>query len=305
MPPEPFPVIEISPNTTHSLEPLGTKAKFWFQEPGKQPSLFKEGRPGMGENWAEKIACEVAQLLGLPHAHYDLACYARRQGVVSPSFVPPEGALIHGNEVLEFTNPDYKTVSHYRSRQHTIGRIYAALREPFIAMPMYWPTPASLATAFDVFVGYLLLDALIGNTDRHHENWGLIWTPKEEQISLAPTFDHASSMGRNESDEKREARLTTRDKGFGIAAFAAKARSAIYHAQSDTRPMMTMEAFHAAAHITPPAGQYWLNRLDAMDVTSLKDCLDRLPPEFATDMARRFALELMKTNRERLLAGAP
>jgi hypothetical protein len=25
----------------------------------------------------------------------------------------------------------------------------------------------------DAFVGYLVFDALIGNTDRHHENWGI------------------------------------------------------------------------------------------------------------------------------------
>jgi hypothetical protein len=54
-----------------------------------------------------------------------------------------------------------------------------------------------------------MLDALIGNTDRHHENWGLVLqgTSDHQDLRLAPTFDHASSLGRNETDERREARL--------------------------------------------------------------------------------------------------
>jgi serine/threonine protein kinase HipA of HipAB toxin-antitoxin module len=49
-------------------------------------------------------------------------------------------------------------------------------------------------SAFAQFTGYLVLDALIGHTDRHEENWGVI-----EGITgakrLAPSFDHASSLG--------------------------------------------------------------------------------------------------------------
>jgi hypothetical protein len=40
--------------------------------------------------------------------------------------------------------------------------------------------------------------------DRHHENWGVVVMTDEygeTSFSLAPTFDHASSLGRNESDD--------------------------------------------------------------------------------------------------------
>ena len=59
---------------------------------------------------------------------------------------------------------------------------------------------------FDMFVGYLMLDALIGNTDRHHENWGIMTGRGRPQV-LAPTYDHASSLGRELSDQKRQARM--------------------------------------------------------------------------------------------------
>lgn len=47
-----------------------------------------------------------------------------------------------------------------------------------------------LRPAFDVFTGYLLLDAWIANTDRHPHNWGVLRTPSK---SLA--LDPASITG--------------------------------------------------------------------------------------------------------------
>ncbi len=43
---------------------------------------------------AEKIAAELAELLGLPHADYDLAVWRGRKGVWSPSIEPEDARLI-------------------------------------------------------------------------------------------------------------------------------------------------------------------------------------------------------------------
>jgi hypothetical protein len=59
----------------------------------------------------------------------------------------------------------------------------------------------------DVFVGYVMLDALIAKQDRHHENWAAI--RERERTSLAPMFDHGSTLVRNEPDTKRKRRLET------------------------------------------------------------------------------------------------
>jgi len=59
-----FPIITLGVGTSESSEPLGTKEKYWLPI-GDELRLFKVGRPGTGENWAEKIAAELAELLGL------------------------------------------------------------------------------------------------------------------------------------------------------------------------------------------------------------------------------------------------
>jgi hypothetical protein len=61
-----FDVVAIAADVQDDLEPLGTKPKFWFRTEAGDRCLFKEARPNTGEDWAEKIACELARLLGLP-----------------------------------------------------------------------------------------------------------------------------------------------------------------------------------------------------------------------------------------------
>ena len=48
------------------------------------------------------------------------------------------------------------------------------------------------------WVDALLFDALIGNTDRHQDNWGVIFVPDPEKglrIRMPPYFDNGTSLG--------------------------------------------------------------------------------------------------------------
>jgi hypothetical protein len=73
-----FPVFDLSASIADCPEALGSKEKLWLtpEAPlglGNDLHLFKVGRAGTGENWAEKAACEIAKALGLPCAEYHLA----------------------------------------------------------------------------------------------------------------------------------------------------------------------------------------------------------------------------------------
>lgn len=80
---------------------------------------------------------------------------------------------------------------------HTFENIVTVLEKLFES-----PRPRTVACSR--MAGYLVLDALVGNTDRHHQNWGVVVQGKRgadqvllvHSIQLAPTFDHASSLGR-------------------------------------------------------------------------------------------------------------
>jgi len=297
----PYKIVEVPEHAPSQLEQLGSKAKFWFRAADGTRTLFKEGYPGSGEHWAEKVACEVARGLGLPHAAYELAVWRGRVGVVSPTVVPKGGRLIHGNELLARVVPEYEASKRFRASQHTLGRVFAVLRSPRIGAPVGWTRPPGVENAIGIFIGYLLLDALIGNQDRHHENWGLIKLP-EVGLTLAPTFDHASSLGRNETDAARVERLDTKDAGRSVASYVRRAKSGLYKSQTSRKPLTTFDAFLEGAAMNPDAAAYWRDSVDGLSPVALESIVSCLPAAVLTEPARTFALQIMLENRLRLLA---
>ena len=152
------------------VEQMGSKPKFWFRRfDNDQPWLFKFAREGTGEDWAEKIAAEIAAALTIPAPGVELAEFNGRRGSISRSFVlQREGwDLIHGNELLAAYVSGYERDLVFRQSQHTLDNILTVLKQIF-------PDSEQSRVQIEQLAGYLTLDALIGNTDRHHENWGVL-----------------------------------------------------------------------------------------------------------------------------------
>lgn len=294
-----YPIVELDDLVFDFPEQLGTKEKFWLRL-NERLALFKIGREGTGENWAEKIAAELAQSLHIPHAQYDLAVWHGRKGVVSPAFVPEGGRLILGNELLAAVHTDYPQESVRGVRDHTLGRVFALLSAEKIGFPPAWKSPSDqIKTAFDLFLGYLMLDAWIANQDRHHENWGLI--SNSGLIYLAPSYDHAASLGQNETDENRRIRLTTADAGRHICSYVTKARSAIYESKISAKPLLTLDLFRKAAERSPKAAKAWLEQLRNVPDNVAQEIFDQLPPAEISPIGKEFALTMLKLNKSRLL----
>ena len=175
-----------------AVEPIGTKQNCWLREEGGASWLFKEARSEparpSGQDWAEKAVAEFAKLLGVPAATVELAHRSGKRGVISRNFVRGGDELTHGNELLSGKDPDYPQDQQTNDTPgYHVGAIRDVLR-PYVGRSSDGLTSSS---AFDGFVGYLVLDAWVNNTDRHHRNWGVI---RGLTKMLAPSFDHASSL---------------------------------------------------------------------------------------------------------------
>ncbi len=296
-----YKIIDLSDCEPQQLEQLGTKTKFWYYDQNDERMLFKEGRPGTGENWAEKVSCELCAQLNIPHADYELSIWKdKRKGVISPTFVPKGGRLILGNELLSKIVDNYDHTRRYRVRQHTIRVVMAVTASNGIELPINWNPPRQIKDAASAMVGYLMLDALISNQDRHHENWGLVYIP-EKGVFFAPSFDHASSLGRNETDKSRIDRLQTKDKGRSVEAYVARAKSAFYLSNTSPQPLSTLDAFVEAAKVRPEAAKYWLENLSEVDLASFEAILSQIPDTEISVSARNFACRMLELNTKRLL----
>jgi len=301
-----FLIYQVPPGSALITEPLGTKFKFWYRDPKFELILFKEGRPGTGENWAERIACELAATINLPHAKYELAQFENRFGVISSSLVDRNARIIHGNELLAAHTTDYlkSDTNRYRNPNHTLRRVLAYLRgsNDVLGAPYGWKQTDCIRSALDFFIGYLMFDTWIGNQDRHDENWALLKTD-EGNLFLSPSFDHGSSMARNEPDAKRIERLKTRDQLRHISNFVQSARSAFYTQTPglQERPLYTLEAFQQAAAQSPLAAKEWCDRLAGVSDEQVRAIIDKVPDNWMTEPARAFTTELLRLNRDRIL----
>ena len=303
-----YPILRVESDQVVGDEQLGTKTKFWFEQ-NKVRWLFKEAREindprgvvSTGEDWAEKIAAEVARVLKIPAAVVELAEFEGRRGCASCIFTSPSQQLMHGNEVLAGHVAGYDRAKRFRQSSHTLENIIMAIREMFFA-------EAANRTVLTRLASYLVLDALIGNVDRHHENWGLLWQVRVEpddfretaklfkEYDVAPSFDHASALGRELLDEKRSKLLQSK----AVESYVFKGRGGIFYRQGDAHGANPLRLVLLASRKYPAYFMPVLQVLQSVPRERLTETLDRVPNERITLHARVFGKEMISVAYEYL-----
>ena len=288
-----YPIITVEPSTVEDAEQMGTKAKFWFRRENER-WLFKEPRSNTGEHWAEKVTAEIGHLLGVSCARVELAEFQGKRGSASLSFADrSEGKLlIHGNELLAAAMTGYDKDKIRKQSDHTWANILAALARLKTLENVERSAEADMA-------GYIFLDALIGNVDRHHQNWGCLlhmYSEGKFRFTIAPSFDHASSLGRELLPEEAERRMVEQR----VGDYVEKGRGGIYRVSEDKRGANPLALACELAIERPDLFAPWLERLKQVPMESLAECIERLPESWAALSNRRFALEFLRHSRSRL-----
>ncbi len=299
----PYFVHQIDASLSEDLEPLGTKPKFWFTFEGRR-TLFKADNRKTGEDWAEVISAGICELLGLPHVPYELAHDTQNNlpGVICPNIATKPRTLLLGNQLMVEMDPEYpgEEETKYGVRQHTVSAVAKALETlPPPPVDEHW-RPEGDCSAAHVFIGYVMLDTLIANQDRHHQNWGAICEGNRRW--LAPTFDHGAGLARNEPDVKRRRRLDAHDRQCQLDAFARRAKSGFYGSISDSRTLHSHVCFARWREIDETAGDFWLERLSRVQPHQFAALIEQVPEVRMTSSAKEFTLELLLTNQRLLLS---
>ena len=296
-----FVIFEIPSHKYESLEQLGTKRKFWFRDDSDNKlKLFKIGREKTGENWVEVVVSYICELLDIPHAKYEFATWDHICGTISESFVPEKGRLVHGNEVLAKTyevvdsSVEYP-VDKYKVREYQLKLVNSIMKTLSFELPLGYKNQ-SCKTCFDVFISYILLDCLISNGDRHHENWGFI--VHESKVFLTPTYDHASGLGCREPDSKKVERLGTRDENYQVRSFVKRARTPFFNKD---KMITTLEAFEICANYDKTIAFYWLEKLETLDLEKVRNIFDKVPSHLISPVSIEFAIKMLEENKIRLL----
>jgi hypothetical protein len=190
--------------------------------------------------------------------------------------------LVHGNEIIAGRVIGYDLTKRRRTTDHSFDRIRQAILEV---------CGGRCEQDLQQFAGYLILDALVGNTDRHHENWALLRSDTAQGVAyrLAPSFDHASSLGREMLDERRL--LLLRENR--IRQYIEAGRGAIYISQAQSDAVAPITLVRILQSTMSGAFEPWFSNLQNVTMESLDSILNRVPDGWMSGPQRDFAKALV------------
>ena len=285
---DPYPIIDVRPEWVLEPEEMGSKRKFWYRQTAESAVwLFKFPQPNTGQHWAEKIAAEISNLLGVLHAKVELAVFEGQQGSITESFARGGRELVHGNQILAVIVYGYDPRREFGQTNHTVSNIWQVMDRVFV-------DPEAARRAKYCMAEYLVLDALIGNTDRHHENWGILRKRRGKRWTgfIAPSFDHASSLGRELLDVRRD-RLLAENR---VNKYAERGRGAVYWSEDERHAPSPLELVRRAARKYPDLFRRASRNLERVDEADFRQIVERVPSGWITPSSQAFALELLRYN---------
>lgn len=154
--------------------------------------LFKRSKRSYPDQfWGEVIAYRVGCLLGVP-VPPAFAAWNSQTGYCAAliEWFYSDGVerFVMGGDFLQRIQPGYDRevgTKHNLERITLFLRALSGIGSPVKNWRQWW-------------VDALLFDALIGNTDRHQDNWGLVFKHRPGKIDLchmSPLFDNGTSLG--------------------------------------------------------------------------------------------------------------
>jgi hypothetical protein len=196
-------------------EGSGRSEKIWLKNLAtNQIGLFKFKKDlNTKDHISEKLASELAALLGIPCAHVEIGIYNGREGSMSFLINKDDEALIEGIWLINQLYPNYSAEKMYDESTEE----YYSLEMIVNSVEKYGLLPELLKM--------LVFDYLIGNSDRHQNNWAII-SKGDKTYTFSPLYDNSSSLCCYVPEDKI-ASLLGNDKNRWNALVKTKSRSIV------------------------------------------------------------------------------
>lgn len=215
---------------TFWLNSGGTREKHILQDKNDDLWYFKrsERKPGKGNNpekyykdefWSEIIAYQIGKLLNLEVLRYDVAKSKGEIGCISRSMINRDNEqLVEVGRYMVTFNPKFIPEQNETRNEYSYQLLKNTLHH------------FNLSKHKHNFLQTLVFDALIGNSDRHQENWAFISDSfiSEEEIDIGNMLERAQK-------EKEKGFIYSRElvsKEFELRKLTIKNMAPIYDSGS-------------------------------------------------------------------------
>jgi hypothetical protein len=261
--------------------------KVLFKEAASKRNLIAESRT----DWSEKIVSEINQLVKLPTAQYELAVIVdgndKVPGTLSIDLSQPgDEERFPLQELLQQSIARYDYAFDYE-----VENVIQALSDNNIGLPPNSLVPEGINDGADMFVGILMMDATVGNSDRHDRNLDIV-RQSDGQSYLSPVFDQGYSLGAVEDNDLRS----------WISPQQYNTHHNFSSFSYEGEDISGLEAFKQAAKLRPEAAKIWLNELQKIDDRQIEQIFKRVPEPTLTRDTSNFAKNLLRHNRSQLLS---
>lgn len=202
-----FDVAEWEVDAEFAVFPQGARAKdaiFAPDEPidrvivaGKRYLFKRSKRSYPDQFWGEVVAYRIGCLLGVKVPPAFVAWNSKTghcAALIEWFYSDGKEMLVMGGDFLQKIQPDFDRkygAQHNLVYNSILMRILVRNKTLETNWRQWW-------------VDALLFDALIGNTDRHQDNWGLIFFRSGDgfKCKLTPLFDNGTSLGHERFPER-------------------------------------------------------------------------------------------------------
>ncbi len=115
----------------------------------------------------------------------------------------------------------------------------------------------------------------------------------KDNIYLSPTYDHASSFGRELSDGSRNIKLTTRDIRANIEACCKRDKPSFFEYSGSNKMISIIEAFEIASQNNLAASKYWIDKIQYVNDKSISNILVDIPSCLMSEKSKNFLVNLL------------
>ena len=154
------------------------------------------------ESITEHLLTRIGELLGLNMANSSLLSVHGQIRFLSKYFLKPDQNLVHGTEIFG----GYLEDDQFVKEVEQAGADRDLFTFQFVHKAIFSEFPGQAPSILKEYTRMLAFDAIVGNNDRHHYNWGIVVHPHPDHTpSFSPIYDSARGLFWNDPEEKLQA----------------------------------------------------------------------------------------------------
>lgn len=232
--------------------------------------------------FSEYLGCQIFECIGVPVQKTRLGTYVvkgKEKIVVACGDFTEPGVTLQDfaslkNQMIDSERNGYGTelsdILYTFEEQDAIDRVAVAER--------FW----------DMFI----VDALIGNWDRHNGNWGFLYDTRTDKMELAPVYDCGSSLY-PQADEKIMETVLANENELNFRIFEIPTSAIMVNGKK-------IKYFDFISSLQNEDCNRALKRIvPRIDMTKIRTIIEETP--FITELQKQFYITMLEKRKERIL----